>query len=333
MGAIIHGGDLWAAIRQYGGKADDWLDLSTGINPHNWPINEMALPVWNRLPGGYEEGQLLAAARGYYEVNDAYKFFCANGTQAIIQLLPQMFAEKYRVEIVQPTYDEHAFCWQKNGHEVSFVSVIADIDCPDIAVVVNPNNPDGRKVERSELLSLAGRLKTSGGSLIVDEAFGDVFPHLSMAGCGLDNVLVLKSFGKFFGLAGVRLGFAIGNERLIGQLAERTGPWAVSGPALEIGNKALRDIAWITKTRAWIIKQSEKQMAMLAGYGMEPAGNGGLFVQTRHGRSAEIFEQLSASHILVRKFSERQDFLRFGLCANKRQMERLAAGLEGVING
>ena len=245
MNAIVHGGQLDEAMASYGGGREDWLDLSTGINPWSWPIGEISPDSFTRLPGEKAEHLLLEAARNCYQVRDRDSVIPANGTQALIQLLPHVL-NCSNVEIVSPTYGEHALCWKNAGCEVT---EIADINCitdnAEIVVIGNPNNPDGRCYNPEQLCRLARELEDRCGTLIVDEAFCDVMPELSLVPSLPDNAIVLRSFGKFFGLAGVRLGFAISNPALEEKLITRIGPWAVSGPALEIGAKAITNLTII----------------------------------------------------------------------------------------
>ncbi|PYE90024.1 threonine-phosphate decarboxylase [Phyllobacterium leguminum] len=232
---IEHGGALDRAIARFGGNQADWLDLSTGINPEAFPLPEITPEVWNRLPDEALLDKALAAARSYYSVADGAFIVAAPGTQALIQIVPEL-TQPGEVAILSPTYQEHHAAFARAGWAV--------LSCPDIGsipatakavVVVNPNNPDGRIVPGDELLGLAQKLGAHGGFLIVDEAFADAHPEVSIAGqAGGDHLIILKSFGKFFGLAGLRLGFAISGAGIAKRLSERLGPWAVSGPALAI---------------------------------------------------------------------------------------------------
>ncbi|MBB2970980.1 cobalamin biosynthetic protein CobC [Mesorhizobium sp. RMAD-H1] len=232
---IEHGGALDRAIARFGGTRADWLDLSTGINPEAFPLPEIAPEIWNRLPDESLLTQALDAARGYYGAADTAAIVAAPGTQALIQIVPELVAPG-EVAILSPTYQEHHAAFARAGWAV--------VPCADIGsapatakavVVVNPNNPDGRVVSGDALLGLAQKLQARGGLLIVDEAFADAHPETSIAaGAGSESLIILKSFGKFFGLAGLRLGFAISGAEIARKLAERLGPWAVSGPALAI---------------------------------------------------------------------------------------------------
>ena len=232
---LAHGGDLSAIRRRFPEAPEPWIDLSTGINPVPYPVVELAAETWSRLPTRQQERALVEAAAVRYGVRDPATIVAAPGTQALIQLLPRLVA-KSRVTVLGPTYEEHAHCWARQGHDVAIVS---DFERADVTIVVNPNNPTGKLLPQE-------MLRQDRGLLIVDEAFVDFLaPSASLAGNLPANTIVLRSFGKVYGLAGVRLGFAIAEKRIADRIRDELGPWAVSGPALEIGPRALADSAWL----------------------------------------------------------------------------------------
>ncbi len=328
MNGIVHGGRLDAAIAEFGGRVGEWLDLSTGINPWPWPVGDFSPECFTRLPGEAAEKALLNVARTYYQLRDEHSIVAANGTQALIQLLPSVL-EGVIVEIISPTYGEHAHCWRMEGRQVREIGEPAAVsDKSDIVVIGNPNNPDCRHHEPEELRGLAKQLNERGGVLVVDEAFCDVTPELSLVPSLPDNAIVLRSFGKFFGLAGVRLGFAIGNHEIANQLHSKIGPWAVSGSALEIGRHALQNDQWIGSTRERLHAVSKRQASVLEDCGLAICGNATLFIETSHERAPEIHRKLLAEQILVRDFPDRPDRLRYGLCPDDASMSRLANALK-----
>lgn len=326
--AIGHGGKLDAAIARYGGSRETWLDLSTGINPNAYPVPAVSMEAWTRLPDDGAETRLLEAARAYYGVPNKSLLVMANGTQAIIEQLPRLL-EFDKVAIVSPTYGEHAHVWNRAGAHVVEVSDLQSVS-PDIpcVVIVNPNNPDCRVWERDQLLQLAARHER----VIVDEAFCDIQPEHSLVPDLPDNVLVLKSVGKFFGLAGMRLGLAVCSADLAGRLQEMMGPWAVSGPALEIGAKAFSDADWIKFTRKQLAETSRLLAATLDEHGCEVAGVNPLFVFVKHDHARDLFEHLAQNHILVRPFDHMPDYLRFGLCKDNVELARLQKALAEFNN-
>ena len=328
MSAIVHGGRLDAAIAEYGGERGDWLDLSTGINPNPYPVPEISSVSWQCLPDEAAQSRLISSARKYYNVPDEFGLVASNGTQAIIQSLPQILAQQ-KVAIVSPTYEEHSHCWKLAGREVVKVQTLNEgVECADIVVIVNPNNPTAVTYQPDELSHAAQKLERKSGILIVDEAFGDVMPELSVVPQMSNNMIVLRSFGKFFGLAGLRLGFGIASKTVSDKLKLRLGPWSVSGPALEIGAVALPDQRWIENTRVQIKQNSEDQAEVVEACGLKLIGNAGLFMEFEHDNAAALYQALLKEHILVRPFSERPTRLRFGLCKNMEELERFALALK-----
>jgi len=324
-----HGGDLTEAMARYGGSPQMWLDLSTGVNPWPWPIPaDLPDRAWQRLPSRADEEVLVAAAREAYAVPAGAEIVLASGTQSLIQWLPQL-ASVGAVAIPEPTYNEHAQAWRMAGHEVMARGGLDDLP-PAVrhAVVVNPNNPDGRVMSRAMLARVAARLKERGGWLVVDEAFVDLEPELSVAGLCADlPVAVLRSFGKFYGLAGLRLGFAIASPEIARRMALALGPWPCSGPALAIGAAALRDHAWAGRTRLAMQQQARKLDAVLAAAGLKVIGGTGLFRLARRPDANQVHALLATQHIWCRRFDWADDLLRFGLPPDDRALERLAAGL------
>ena len=330
--ALQHGGALDAAIARHGGARADWLDLSTGINPSPPPLPDLDPTLWQRLPEAGLERDALAAARRCYGAPDTAGIVAAPGTQALIAALPHLFAPT-DVAILAPTYSEHALTFAAAGHRVTrFEGLKAVSDRARIVVVVNPNNPDGRVFEAAELLALADRLAARDGLLLVDEAFADVDGTRSLAPCtGRDGLLVYRSFGKFFGLAGLRLGFALTTPALATQFGERLGTWAVSGPALAIGAALLGDDALVAETRAGILRQQGLLRATLGAVGLPLVGGTGLFATVAHPRAHDLFAALCRCRILTRPFQTPGDWLRFGNPADGAEAARLETALRAAL--
>jgi len=220
---LAHGGDLDAARKRFPGAPEPWVDLSTGINPVTYPVPALRADIWSRLPTRAEEEELLAAAAMRYRVSHSGMLVAAPGTQALIQLLPRLVPTSH-VEILGPTYEEHEACWTRQGHRVSVVKDFGPSDRADVVVVVNPNNPTGRIISASALRDVASRLAKKNGMLIVDEAFIDVLPEpASLTGDLPPATIVLRSFGKAYGLAGLRLGFALAKPEIATRLAAALG--------------------------------------------------------------------------------------------------------------
>lgn len=331
MSNLVHGGRLDAAIAAFGGELEDWLDLSTGINPNAYPLPEILPRDWQRLPDEAAESALIETARHYYRVPEGLDLVAANGTQAIIQALPAMLQYE-KVAILGPTYEEHGHCWAWHGRTVIHCKTLDEaVHAADLVVVVNPNNPTGTMHTATNLREAAQTLAGKNGMLVVDEAFCDLFPQLSIVPRQADNVITLKSFGKFFGLAGVRLGFVICNRKLASRLGEQFGPWCVSGPALRLGTHAYGDEIWTQKTREEVLQHGEAQGEVIAACGLKPIGNAGLFMEFEHHSASLLHEKLQERHILARAFPARKTRLRFGLCKNMDELERLALALKSLV--
>jgi cobalamin biosynthetic protein CobC len=326
-----HGGDLTEAMARYGGSPQMWLDLSTGVNPWPWPIpGDLPGALWQRLPSRADEDVLIAAAREAYAVPAGAEVVAASGTQSLIQWLPHL-ASDGPVAVVEPTYNEHATAWCLGGHEVIACAGLDELpQAVRHAVVVNPNNPDGRVISRAVLARAAAQLRECGGWLVVDEAFVDIEPETSVVELCADlPVVVLRSFGKFYGLAGLRLGFAVASPEITRRVALALGPWPCSGPALTIGAAALRDKDWADRTRIALQTQAHKLDAVLTKAGFAIAGGTGLFRLARRADASQVHTTLAARHIWCRRFEWADDLLRFGLPPDDRDLERLAAALGG----
>ena len=319
---IEHGGDLAALGRRYPQAPRPWIDLSTGINPVPYPVGDLPAEGWSRLPSRAAEDALLSAAARRYGVGGEAAIVAAPGTQALIQLLPRLQA-RANVAIVGRTYAEHALCWRREGHEVSVVPDLAAAQGADVVVVVNPDNPTGRLVPADALRTVKATL------LVVDEAFIDFLPaEASLVGAVPGNAIVLRSFGKTYGLAGVRLGFAIASPAMAQRLRGALGPWAVSGPALEIGRRALADDAWLTAAARRLATDSERLDALLAAAGCEVLGGTILFRLVEHGAASRLADALARHGIHVRQFADRPTLLRLGLPADDDGFARLASALQ-----
>jgi cobalamin biosynthetic protein CobC len=330
-----HGGDLAAAQARYGRPAAGWLDLSTGINAVSYPFPELPAEVWTRLPQADAEAALLAAARRAYGVGPDMAVVAAPGTQALIQLLPAL-APPGPVAVLSPTYSEHARVWRAAGHEVREPGDPAGLAgagaaaAVAVAVAVNPNNPDGRLVPPDALFAATATMRRAGGLLVVDEAFADLAPEISLSGRPAresEGMVVLRSFGKFFGLAGVRLGFAVGPPGLVARLRAGLGPWAVSGPALAVGTAALSDRPWIEAMRADLAARAARLDAVLTGAGLAVVGGTGLYRLVESPEAAAMHDRLGRAGIWTRAFPERPHWLRFGVPGGEQDLARLASAL------
>ena len=322
-----HGGNLGEALNAFGGERADWLDLSTGINPDPYPFDPLTDASWSQLPQADALDALLKAARRAYGAPVDAPIVAAPGTQMLIQLLPVVRPAK-RVAVVGRTYGEHAVCWQRRGSAVARISDPCHAQDAEIVILGNPNNPDGRRWSAESVLACAEAMARRGGLLIVDEAFADVAPEVSVAAqIGTAGLVVLRSFGKFFGLAGIRLGFALGPAGPARELTELLGPWAVSGPAIDIGIRALNDLDWQQMARIGLARLAARLDRLLAEAGLEILGGTALFRLASHPDATALHRGLAEQAIWVRRFDDQPQWLRFGLPGSDAAFARLAAAL------
>lgn len=325
--SVDHGGDLAAARRAFPGAPEPWLDLSTGVNPNPYPLPDLPAEAWARLPDRAGLARLERAAAARYCAPAGKEVVAAPGAQALIQILPRLLRAE-RVGILGITYGEYEQVWRAAGAEIVLADRLDQLAACDVAVVVNPNNPDGRLLAPDELAACAQAMARGGGALLVDEAFIDAAPEgASLVPILPDAAIVLRSFGKIYGLAGLRLGFAVLQQKDAGKLRAMLGPWAVSGPAIEIGAAALADEAWLKATVADLAARAGSLDRILIGHGFALLGGAPLFRLAGHPRAALLFEALGRQGVLVRRFRARPDWLRFGLPADEAGFARLDAAL------
>jgi cobalamin biosynthesis protein CobC len=324
---ILHGGDLGAARFLFPGAPEPFIDLSTGINPYPYPIPQLSPDLFARLPETAALERLAATAAQAYGAPSSAHVVPAPGTQILLPLVTAL-ARPGRAAVLGPTYAEHVRAAARGGHRVAEVADLAGLRNVDLAIVVNPNNPDGRIVPREALLACAGSLPEA-GLLVVDEAFMDVCATgASLApDIGRGNIVVLRSFGKFFGLAGLRLGFALADPAIAARLRAGLGPWAVAGPAIAIGEAALSDRSWAAATRARLAQAATRLDQVLAAAGLEVTGGTLLFRLVRSEAAPALFHHLGRAGIMVRRFADQATWLRFGLPASEPDWQRLTAAM------
>lgn len=332
---LKHGGRILAASEKYAIPLKDWLDLSTGLNPNGWPVPVVPASVWQSLPE--DDDGLQTAACQYYGCDTCLP---VAGSQAAIQILP-MLRSYSKVGVISPTYAEHEYNWKQAGHDVVQLTeddVGKHIKQLDVLVVINPNNPTGKQIPSKKLLNWHQHLSTKGGWLIVDEAFMDVTPENSLLFAGSKpGLIVLRSLGKFFGLAGVRCGFVISDKELLQHIANKLGPWALTGPTRYIAKQALLDKAWQAQTREDLNNSSARLYQILNEAGLTPTGSSALFQWLSHPNAKDIYEACAKQGILIRYFEKAitsnktvMPSLRFGLAGNEEQWQRLSEVLQSM---
>ena len=322
---LEHGGRLRRAAETYRIPVSDWVDLSTGINPHGYPVPPVPAEAWLRLPE--DDDGLEAAAAAYY---GSAELLPVAGSQPAIQALPAVLRGE-RVSLLAPGYAEHAHAWRaRRARALAAEDIDAAVADSDIVVLVQPNNPTGVHFGRARLLDWHARLAARGGWLVVDEAFVDTTPADSLVpSAGAEGLVVLRAVGKVFGLAGARVGFVFAPANVRAALAEQLGPWTLSGPARWAARHALADRAWQAQARTALLAAGARLQALLATHGL-PARGPALFKLVESSDAARVHHAFARRGILLRLF-ESPHALRFGLPADETAWQRLAAALDTCL--
>lgn len=326
-GMLQHGGQIRAAAARYGIAVEDWLDLSTGINPISFNPPEIPLAAWARLP--QEQDGLEDAAARYYGTPNLLP---VPGSQAAIQLLPRLRSHS-RTGVLHPGYAEHAHAWRSAGHEVKDLcadEITAQVENLDVLVLMQPNNPTGEIFTHEQLQKWHTRLAVRGGWLIVDEAFIEASTQTSLTPPQMpQGLIVLRSLGKFFGLAGARVGFVLAHVELLEHLRAALGPWNVAGPSRCVAQAALLDSAWQTAARTRLLQDGERLAQLLSDAGLPPAGGCGLFQWVLTKQAEAVHQQLAQRGIYTRLFTQPRS-VRFGLPGSAAEWCRLGAALKQI---
>ncbi|AJY12114.1 threonine-phosphate decarboxylase CobD [Burkholderia dolosa] len=326
---IPHGGNLHEAARRHGIPYDAWLDLSTGINPVGYPVPPVPADAWRRLPD--DDDGLAACAAGYYAAPDAAHVLPVAGSQAAIRALPALLPAG-DAGVATLAYGEYAPAFTRHGHRVVPLDIHADTLPATLrhVIVGNPNNPTADRVPTERLLGWHAQLSARGGTLIVDEAFADtgavpsLAPHVQRAG-----LVVLRSVGKFFGLAGIRAGFVLACPERIAALRDLLGAWTVGGPARHAVAAAFADRAWQAATRERLAADGERLAALLRMHGFAVRATP-LFSWTDDPRAAALHAALATRGIWTRYFA-RPSSLRVGLPGNEAEWRRVADALAQCV--
>ncbi|MBC8519063.1 MAG: threonine-phosphate decarboxylase [Gammaproteobacteria bacterium] len=323
-----HGGNRRYWAERYGFHESEMVDLSTGINPHGWSVPAIPAEVWQRLPES--DTDLLKIAADYYGTETLLP---VAGSQAAIQTLPRLRTFS-RVAVLDPSYSEHMRGWELAGHEVLKIGsdqIESLLPGLDVLVLVNPNNPTGELFSREELLRWHQQLADRGGWLVVDEAFMDATPEHSL--CMLDRprtgLIILRSLGKFFGLAGIRSGFVFATPIFLERMERLLGPWSLSHPAQWATKQVLCDHSWQSEMRDRLVVESGRLSELLRSAGLSPEGGSSLFQWLTTPQAAAITNSLAEQGVLIRLFKESSS-IRFGLPGSANEWERLESALSGA---
>ena len=325
-GLRIHGGRIDMAASLYPFAPQPWVDLSTGINPICWPVPPLPTALFQRLPLASDIARMSAAAAEAYGLPTNAAIIPVPGSEIAIRLLPRVTGAK-RVGILAPTYGSHAAAWRDAGAEVYELDALPELRRHDFEtlVVVNPNNPDGRTIARDDLTAFAQAWTLTGRRLIVDEAFAEMRPEESLLSLPRlpAGTLVLRSLGKFFGLAGLRVGFVVGSETDVAAWRGLLGDWPVSGPACKVATLALRDTAWIAATRTRLAADRKRLDETLGRAGLKSIGGTDLFGLFEAREGVDLLDHFARVGILIRSFATPPQRYRFGLPADDAAWQRL----------
>ena len=318
-----HGGNLDLAIKIYGGRRDDWIDLSTGINPNPYPFRNININELKDLPNNDDIQKLILISKSYLSTNGAVSLI--PGAQAAINILPILF-KNTNISILEPTYNEYKNVFFNICRDVKSVYNLEDLAGSEVAILCNPNNPTGKIYSKKELI----KISKSVDILIIDESFIDLFPNNSLCNqvnSKTENILILRSFGKFFGLAGLRLGFTITGEKLNEKIQKLMGPWPVSNAAIAIGSEALLDSSWINNTIIKLKEDSYFLERLSSKIGWVDIGGTYLFKLFKTCDAKIIQHKLAKQKVWSRRFSYSKEWIRLGIPNNKHFLK-----LEKIFN-
>jgi cobalamin biosynthetic protein CobC len=342
--SLTHGGNLLEIARRYNSSVNDWLDLSTGVSPFNYPVGKLPESVWHALPQANDG--LERAAQAYYKSRT--EPIAVAGSQAAIKVLPSVISahlgRRYTVALPRVGYKEHQRAWQdwanksqEQGNECSLIyyqdkPTQVQVAASDVVVVINPNNPTGYQWPLAELDELRQQLTSKKSWLLVDEAFMDATPEQSLLAKKPDDrhLIVLRSVGKFFGLAGARVGFVFANDAILQSLGDSLGPWTVTGPSRWLVKQALADTAWQAQQQQRLISSGKRLHSLLKKYLNLPLVSHSLFTTVKTSKAEYFFEVFCEQRVLVRLCDE-MDAIRLGLPGNEVDWQRLEYALN-VIN-
>ncbi len=319
-GLRAHGGRVDLAATLYPDAPTPWIDLSTGINPCAWRSDPLPPVDLTTLPSPASIAVLEEAAAAMFGTDSAC-VLALPGSEIGLRLLAGLDLPR-PARFVAPSYATHAEVF---GHASAVMRPTIDNIEDGTLLLANPNNPDGLLDKPERLLAVT----RNGAWLVVDEAFVDlvpsysIVPHLRPS----DRVIVFRSFGKTFGLPGVRLGFMIAPPAQVAAMRHQLGSWPVSACAVAYGTAAYRDSAWIDATRLACIARAARLDTMLARHGLHATGACPLFRLVESSAAAAIFNRLAHAGILTRTFDHAPHWLRIGLPRDDIAFDRLDRAL------
>ena len=307
-----HGGDIDNAIKKYGGNKDDWIDLSTGINPNHYPYKLINIRELQNLPYKNDIDNLNKLAKKYFQTTACVR--AVSGAQGGINILPFLLPNK-TVSILSPTYNEYQNVFSNSLKKIINVKNLSELKKSQIAIICNPNNPDGKLYSNDNLLKISKSVEY----LIIDESFIDQYPRKSLSHKLDDqtNILILRSFGKFFGLAGIRLGFLISNKEIDKKIQFLIGNWPISNVAINVASKALIDHVWIMNTISFLKEGSYFLDCLASEINWKVVGGTNLYRLYETPNAHDAQNKLANFKIWSRRFSYSKKWIRLGIPRKK----------------
>lgn len=329
-----HGGDLLEAQKKYK-DVSEWMDLSSGINPNPYKDFNLERSIYNSLPSRQANIELLSVAAVYYKLKIDSKIIAYQGAQGLISIFPYIFSEikEKKVQVYSPTYIEHYKSWINAGYKTELIdSFEKEIDPSGIIIVVNPNNPDGKLFNKDKLIILHNRIQEKNGLLIIDESYMDPTPDEGFNySIENKNIIIIRSFGKFFGLPGLRLGFAFGDHKYINRISNSIGPWPVSTSSIDIALKAMSDIKWVKQTINQLEILSKQLEEALNDINIPIIGGTLLFKLVKCEDAAKMHHLLAKDGIWTRKFIYNKKWLRLGIPKDQVELNYLFNSMQNIL--
>jgi len=321
--ARIHGGNIYEAAKRFGIDEEDIIDFSSNVNPLGPPSAakravKRSITFLDRYPDPEMNGLRKTVAR-YFGIKPG-QVICGNGSNGLIRLIPQVFRPK-KVLIPVPTYMEYAAAAEdaggkvvtfplkeREGFRVDPLEMAFALKGMDMAFLCNPNNPTGLLISKVEMLEIMQYALQQGVRLVVDEAFMDFSGSDSIVKEAVQSshLICLRAFTKFFGMPGLRIGYAVSDETTASDLRNGQEPWAVSIPAEQAAIAALNEWRYIKKTRRLIEKERERLLSalrILPGVEPFPCSANFILLKLTSIDAWQLTEKLGQRGLLVRDCS------------------------------
>jgi len=317
---VAHGGRVDLARAAYP-QVREWTDLSTGIAPWAYPV-DIAGSELTPLPDPAMLADLEARAAACFGV-EPERVIAVPGSDMALRLLGTILPGP--AAWIRPGYSGHRDMWPAGrAIAVEREALTHQFGPLKTMVLARPNNPDGWIAGEALLEQAARQLAARDGHLIVDEAFVDATPDIGLSRRDWPGLIVLRSFGKFFGLAGLRLGFVVAAPPVGQALRALIGDWPISTPALNAGIAAYADTQWQAAQRVRLSDGARRMTALFTGHGVAVVAQTAFFTLLSTPRRNALFFKLAEVGMLTRPFAEQPDWLRIGVPGSEQGWTRLA---------